>query len=45
MPSKLYSGYLDGGAGKHAHYMFSESLNDPANDPVVLWFVRFLPAQ
>ena len=29
---------LDGGAGKHAHYIFSESLKTPSKDPVVLWF-------
>jgi carboxypeptidase C (cathepsin A) len=36
--SKLYSGYLAGGTGKHAHYMFSESLRHPASDDLVVWF-------
>jgi hypothetical protein len=29
---------LDGGVGKHSHYIFSESLQSPSKDPVVLWF-------
>lgn len=37
-PTKQYSGYLDAGHGKHLHYMFVNSENDPANDPVVFWF-------
>ena len=36
--SKLYSGYLDAGVGKHHHYMYSASLNNPSTDPLVLWF-------
>ena len=38
LPSKLYSGYLNSNPGKHAHYMFSESLRAPSKDPIVLWF-------
>ena len=38
LPSKLYSGYLQGGAGKMAHYAYSESLNAPSSDPILLWF-------
>lgn len=34
----LYSGYLNSGAGKHAHYVYSASLNAPATDPLVVWF-------
>ena len=37
-PPRSQQGYLDGGAGKHAHYMFSESLKAPSTDPIVLWF-------
>lgn len=36
--SKMYSGYLPGSAGQQAHYIYTESLNTPATDPVVLWF-------
>jgi hypothetical protein len=32
------TGYLDVGAGKHLHYMLSESENKPSDDPVVFWF-------
>lgn len=38
MPSHSYSGYLEVTATKRLHYMFIESLNDPATDPVVVWF-------
>ena len=35
----VYSGYLPIGAtSKSLHYMFIESENDPANDPVLIWF-------
>jgi hypothetical protein len=33
-----YSGYLDIGGGKHLHYMFFASQNNPATDPVVAWY-------
>lgn len=36
--SSLYSGYLSAGTGKHAHYVYSASLNNPKTDPVVVWF-------
>lgn len=32
-----YSGYLTGDKGKQLHYWFVESLNNPAEDPVILW--------
>lgn len=32
-----FSGYLDASPGTHLHYIFVESENDPANDPVLLW--------
>jgi len=35
----LYSGYLDAGAGKHHHYVYSESRNNPATDDLVIWCV------
>jgi len=38
LPSAMYSGYLDVGAGKHLHYMLSESEKAPAKDPLVFWF-------
>ena len=37
LPNKLYSGYLQGGAGKMAHYSYSESLNAPSSDPIISW--------
>lgn len=35
----MYSGYLDvpNSKGKSLHYVFVESQNDPANDPILLW--------
>uniref|UniRef100_T1KQA4 Carboxypeptidase n=1 Tax=Tetranychus urticae TaxID=32264 RepID=T1KQA4_TETUR len=32
-----FSGYLDATPGTHLHYIFVESENDPANDPLLLW--------
>ena len=32
------TGYLDVGAGKHLHYMLSESEKAPNKDPLVFWF-------
>jgi len=34
----VYSGYLEVDAVKSLHYMFVESENDPATDPIVIWF-------
>uniref|UniRef100_A0A8C8DL37 Carboxypeptidase n=1 Tax=Oryzias sinensis TaxID=183150 RepID=A0A8C8DL37_9TELE len=34
---KQFSGYLSGTEGKHLHYWFVESQNNPSQDPVVLW--------
>jgi cathepsin A (carboxypeptidase C) len=36
--SPSYSGYLTVSDSKSLHYMFTESLDDPANDPLVIWF-------
>mmetsp|Transcript_22848 Transcript_22848/g.22689 ORF Transcript_22848/g.22689 Transcript_22848/m.22689 type:complete len:458 (-) Transcript_22848:2-1375(-) len=33
-----YSGYLDVTSSKKFHYVFVESQNDPANDPLLFWF-------
>lgn len=38
LPSKLYSGYVNSNPGKIAHYIYSESLQNPTSDPVVAWF-------
>ena len=38
MPSHSYSGYLNVTATKALHYVFIESLNNPANDPIIVWF-------
>jgi cathepsin A (carboxypeptidase C) len=36
---EYYSGYVNlAGTGKSLHYIFVESQNDPANDPLLLWF-------
>lgn len=42
-PSPTYSGYLNladghGTSNKNLHYVFVTSQNDPANDPLMLWF-------
>ena len=34
---KQYSGYLDGGKGRHLFYWFVESEKNPSADPLVLW--------
>jgi carboxypeptidase C (cathepsin A) len=35
----FYSGYLPLiNTGKKLHYLFLESQNDPANDPLIVWF-------
>jgi carboxypeptidase C (cathepsin A) len=36
--SDTYSGYLKVTETKQLHYMFTESLSDPANDPLIIWF-------
>jgi len=44
LPSRMYTGYLDAGtppSGKgtmYFHYWMAESENDPANDPVLIWY-------
>lgn len=35
--SKTYSGYLTVTATKKLHYVYTESLRSPRNDPVLLW--------
>ena len=36
--SPTYSGYLKASDTKKLHYVFAESYDDPANDPVLIWF-------
>lgn len=44
LPSRMYSGLITSGTAPnglglmHQHYWFVESENDPANDPVVVWY-------
>ena len=39
LPSAWYSGYLDvPGTKKQLHYVFIESLDKPATDPILIWF-------
>ena len=37
-PTNTYSGYLPVTETKSLHYVFAESMNDPVNDPIVIWF-------
>jgi carboxypeptidase C (cathepsin A) len=37
LPSALYSGYMEPSRGHFLHYIFMESWNDPATDPVIVW--------
>lgn len=36
----MYSGYVavNNSVSKNLHYLFVESQNSPANDPLVIWF-------
>jgi len=36
--SDWYSGYISASPTKSLHYVFVNSLSDPINDPVVVWF-------
>lgn len=36
--TNTYSGYLNLTETKNLHYMYSESMSDPVNDPLVIWF-------
>ena len=36
--SPTYSGFLKASDTKKLHYVFAESYDDPANDPVLIWF-------
>jgi len=36
--TNTYSGYLTVSETKQLHYVFAESLSDPENDPVIIWF-------
>jgi hypothetical protein len=35
--SKMFSGYLNISDTKHIHYIYVESKNNPASDPLVFW--------
>ena len=38
-PTTTYSGYLDvKGTTKSLHYVFTESMDSPETDPVIIWF-------
>ena len=39
---KQYSGFLRLQNGHNLHYWFMESQNNPATDPVTLWFVLYI---
>ena len=36
--TKTYSGYLKATDTKSLHYAFAESMDDPASDPIIIWF-------
>jgi carboxypeptidase C (cathepsin A) len=36
--SKWYSGYYNVSSTRQLHYVFVESLRDPAHDPIMVWF-------
>lgn len=36
--TNTYSGYLQVTGTKSLHYVFAESMSNPATDPVVIWF-------
>ena len=36
--SATYSGYLNATETKALRYVFTESYNDPATDPIIIWF-------
>lgn len=38
LSSNWYSGYLDLTPSKSLHYIFIESLDNPASDPILIWF-------
>ena len=38
LPTAWYSGYLNASPTKQLHYVFVESLDQPATDPVIVWF-------
>lgn len=38
LSSDWFSGYLDVSPTKSLHYVFVSSLDNPATDPVVVWF-------
>jgi carboxypeptidase C (cathepsin A) len=38
LPSAWYSGYLTVTQTKQLHYVFIESLDKPATDPILIWF-------
>jgi carboxypeptidase C (cathepsin A) len=37
LPSNWYSGYIDVSETKSLHYVFVESLDKPATDPLLVW--------
>ena len=43
LPSRLYSGYLEPSPGHMLHYVFMESWNKPATDPIAVYVYASQP--
>lgn len=38
LTSKIYSGFYNVSRTRHLHFAFVESMKDPDNDPLMVWF-------